>query len=149
MNVIRIKNDLLIKGPCCNSSIQKQSTLRYENQGIHSKSLFYLNVHILRIGWREKIKLNLAVFHFPSSSLDNKFGDLKEDWQTFLYLLSYQLGEEQGIRWSLKIWDYFQKIVAYFKLLSLWFWTKPTVWWHLHFTRLELTIGMFFLTSCS
>lgn len=108
------------------------------------KSLFYLNVHILRIGWREKINLNLAVFHLPSSSLDNKFGDLKEDWQTFLYLLSYQLGEEQGIRWSLKIWDYFQKIVAYFKLLSLWFWTKPTLCWHLHFTRLELTIGMFF-----
>lgn len=108
------------------------------------KSLFYLNVHILRIGWREKINLNLAVFHLPSSSLDNKFGDLKEDWQTFLYLLSYQLGEEQGIWWSLKIWDYFQKIVAYFKLLSLWFWTKPTLCWHLHFTRLELTIGMFF-----
>lgn len=108
------------------------------------KSLFYLNVHILRIGWREKIKLNLAVFHLPSSSLDNKFGNLKEDWQTFLYLLSYQLGEEQGIWWSLKIWDYFQKIVAYFKLLSLWFWTKPTLCWHLHFTRLELTIGMFF-----
>lgn len=46
-----------------------------ETKAFVLKSLFYLNVCILRIGWHEKIKLNLAVLYLPSLSLDNKFGD--------------------------------------------------------------------------
>lgn len=37
MNAIRIKNDLLIEGPCCDYSSQKQDTHGYENQGIWGK----------------------------------------------------------------------------------------------------------------